>query len=106
MPHDEILKLSAKPDVLVYSLFGRFRYFRLLSCLRNSVITDRTHRKFDLFLHGVNGWLVEAASSVAIKKVYNIIENQVHSNYRLNKARTRPWSTWGEPAQIIRKVGI
>jgi glycosyltransferase involved in cell wall biosynthesis len=103
LSHDQVLGCMREHDILVFpSLFEGFGLVitEAMSQGVPVITTDRTAGP-DLIRDGVDGWLVEAGSSEAIKKVLqNILEKpeliQQVGEAAQNKARTRPWSIYGE----------
>jgi glycosyltransferase involved in cell wall biosynthesis len=103
MAHDEILELMRNYDIFVFpSLFEGFGLVITEAMSQGTpVITTERTAGPDLIKNGVDGWLVAAGSSGAIRKVlYNIMEKpallQQVGEAAQNKARTRPWSVYGE----------
>jgi glycosyltransferase involved in cell wall biosynthesis len=103
LSHDQVLGCMREHDILVFpSLFEGFGLVitEAMSQGVPVITTDRTAGP-DLIRDGVDGWLVKAGSSEAIKKVLqNILEKpeliQQVGEAAQNKARTRPWSIYGE----------
>jgi glycosyltransferase involved in cell wall biosynthesis len=102
MPHNEVLTCMRNHDVLVFpSLFEGFGMVisEAMSQGTPVITTDRTAGP-DLIENGIDGWLVETASSNAIKKVLeNILMNpKIVSKMGAaaqQKAKDRPWSKYG-----------
>jgi glycosyltransferase involved in cell wall biosynthesis len=113
MPHNEILECMESHDILVFpSLFEGFGLVITEAMSQGTpvITTDRTAGP-DLISHGVDGWLVEPASSNAIKEVLlSVIEKpELLKEIGLaaqKKAQTRPWSVYSqEMADSLSKVG-
>jgi glycosyltransferase involved in cell wall biosynthesis len=103
LSHSEILECMRSHDVLVFpSLFEGFGLVITEAMSQGTpVITTNRTAGPDLINHGVDGWLVEVGSSKAIKTVLqNIMEKpellQQLGEAAQNKAKTRPWSVYGE----------
>jgi glycosyltransferase involved in cell wall biosynthesis len=103
MPHNEILECMQSHDILLFpSLFEGFGLVITEAMSQGTpvITTDRTAGP-DLISHGVDGWLIEAASSNAIKEVLlSVIEkpellNQIGLAAQ-KKAQTRPWSVYSQ----------
>lgn len=114
LSHDEVLKCMQEHDVFVFpSLFEGFGLVitEAMSQGIPVITTDRTAGP-DLITNCENGWIVPAASSLAIAKIYNdIFENpellQQFGVAAQNKAKTRPWSVYGqEMANAISQLDI
>jgi glycosyltransferase involved in cell wall biosynthesis len=103
MPHNEILECMESHDILVFpSLFEGFGLVITEAMSQGTpvITTDRTAGP-DLINHGVDGWLVEAASSNAIREVLlSVIEKPVLLGQTglaaQRKAQTRPWSVYSQ----------
>ncbi|MFT5250258.1 MAG: glycosyltransferase involved in cell wall biosynthesis [bacterium] len=103
MPHNEILECMQSHDILVFpSLFEGFGLVITEAMSQGTpvITTDRTAGP-DLISHGVDGWLVEAASSNAIIEVLlSVIEKpELLEQIGLaakKKAKTRPWSVYSQ----------
>jgi glycosyltransferase involved in cell wall biosynthesis len=110
LPHAEILQLMREHDVLVFpSLFEGFGLVITEAMSQGTpvITTDRTAGP-DIIKHNVNGWLIEAGSTNALKEC---IENILHNPVMLKEvglaaietARNRTWETYGnELAATIR----
>jgi glycosyltransferase involved in cell wall biosynthesis len=103
MPHNEILECMQSHDILVFpSLFEGFGLVITEAMSQGTpVITTERTAGPDLISHGVDGWLVEAASSNAIKEVLlSVIEKPVLLEQTglaaQKKAQTRPWSVYSQ----------
>jgi glycosyltransferase involved in cell wall biosynthesis len=112
LAHDEILEIMQSHDIFVFpSLFEGFGLVITESMSQGTpvITTDRTAGP-DLIEHGVDGWLVEAASSESIKQVLASVLEKPTLLKKLgqaaqNKARTRPWSTYSqEMANSVSKI--
>ena len=99
---EDVLKLMREQDVLVFpSLFEGFGMVITEAMSQGTpvITTDRTAGP-DLITHGDNGWLIEAASTIALK---NAIEELLANpsiiakagNLAMEAARLRPWETYG-----------
>ncbi len=102
LPHNEILDCMRNHDVLVFpSLFEGFGLVITEAMSQGTpVITTERTAGPDLISASIDGWLVEAASSVAIKKVFvEILQKpellKQFGQAAQTKARTRPWSVYG-----------
>lgn len=103
MPHDEILECMRNHDVLIFpSLFEGFGLVITEAMSQGTpvITTDRTAGP-DLIKDGVNGWIVRAGSSMAIKEVVLSILEKPELLEQLGqaaqeKAQTRPWSVYSQ----------
>lgn len=103
LSHDQVLACMQEHDVFVFpSLFEGFGLVitEAMSQGVPVITTDRTAGP-DLIENGADGWIVPAGSSTAIKEVLNkILEApEILEQFGLaaqNKARTRPWSVYGQ----------
>lgn len=103
LSHDEVLACMQEHDVFVFpSLFEGFGLV-ITEAMSQGVPVITTERTAgpDLIENGVDGWIVPAGSSTAIKEVIdNIIQTpDVLEKFGLaaqNKARLRPWSIYGQ----------
>lgn len=111
LAHSEVLRLMSQSDVLVFpSLFEGFGLVITEAMSQGTpVITTERTAGPDLINSGVNGWLVEAGSSLALRATIEellykpeLIEN---AGYAARKtAGGRPWSVYGsELAASIRQ---
>ena len=102
LPHDEILLLMQKQDLFVFpSLFEGFGLVITEAMSQGTpvITTDRTAGP-DLIIHGVNGWIVEAGSTVSLKnQLEAIIQNRdcikKVGEAAMSTARNRPWEVYG-----------
>ena len=102
LPHQEVLECMQSHDVLVFpSLFEGFGMVitEAMSQGVPVITTDRTAGP-DLITHGKDGWLVATASSEAIRNVLSeLLENpsllKTAGQAALEKAKSRPWSVYG-----------
>ena len=102
LPHNEILLLMQKQDLFVFpSLFEGFGLVITEAMSQGTpVITTNRTAGPDLIVHGENGWIVEAGSTVSLKKQLEaIIQNrnciQKAGEAAMNTARNRPWDVYG-----------
>lgn len=103
LSHEQVLACMREHDVFVFpSLFEGFGLVitEAMSQGVPVITTDRTAGP-DLIQDGIDGWIVPAGSSLAIKEVLNkILENpELIKNIGLaaqSKAQTRPWSIYGQ----------
>jgi len=103
LSHDQVLACMREHDIFVFpSLFEGFGLVitEAMSQGVPVITTDRTAGP-DLIKDGEDGWIVQAASSIAIKQVFTkLLEApELLEHYGLaaqNKARTRPWSVYGQ----------
>lgn len=110
LPHAEILKLMRAHDVLVFpSLFEGFGLVITEAMSQGTpvITTDRTAGP-DLIEHGRNGWLVEAASTPALRASIEELLRQPEKIAEIGKAametaRLRPWKVYGQ--EIAAAVG-
>lgn len=102
LPHDQILNLMKKQDVLVFpSLFEGFGLVITEAMSQGTpVITTERTAGPDIIRNGENGWLIEAGSTESLKSA---IENLL-SNFSLlcevgkeamETAKKRPWQIYG-----------
>lgn len=103
LPHDQVLACMSEHDVFVFpSLFEGFGLVitEAMSQGVPVITTDRTAGP-DIIQDGVDGWIVPAGSSIAIKEVFvAILETpEIVEQFGLaaqQKAQTRPWSVYGQ----------
>lgn len=103
LSHDLVLACMREHDVLIFpSLFEGFGLVitEAMSQGVPVITTDRTAGP-DIIRDGVDGWIVPASSSIAIKEVItSILEApDLLKQFGLaaqNKAKTRPWSVYGQ----------
>jgi glycosyltransferase involved in cell wall biosynthesis len=103
LAHDQVLTCMREHDVFVFpSLFEGFGLVitEAMSQGLPVITTERTAGP-DLIKDGEDGWIVPAASSIAIKDVLTKILKtpELLEQFGLaaqNKARTRPWSVYGQ----------
>jgi glycosyltransferase involved in cell wall biosynthesis len=111
MAHNDVLRLMRESDVLVFpSLFEGFGLVITEAMSQGTpVITTERTAGPDLIDHGENGWLIEAGSTLALKRS---IEELLLQPERIKevgiaameKARLRPWEMYGnELATAIKK---
>lgn len=103
LPHAEILKLMRMNDVLLFpSLFEGFGLVMTEAMSQGTpvITTDRTAGP-DLLTHGVNGWLIDAGSTVALREAIekiledrSVVESVGHA--ALETAKQRPWTMYGD----------
>lgn len=101
--HDDVLNLMSESDVLIFpSLFEGFGMVVTEAMSQGTpvIATNRTCAK-DFVINGENGWLIDAASTLAIE---DAIEDVFRNRCRLeeigraamNTASKRPWSKYQE----------
>lgn len=103
LPHDKILKLMSESDIFLFpSLFEGFGLVITEAMSQGTpvITTDRTCGP-DIITDGENGWIIEAASSDAIKDLLIRLKSNRNEIVRLGKnaretARTRPWKIYQE----------
>jgi glycosyltransferase involved in cell wall biosynthesis len=103
LSHDQVLACMRAHDIFVFpSLFEGFGLVitEAMSQGLPVITTDRTAGP-DLIRDGKDGWIVPAASSIAIKEVFTKILEAPELLEQCglaaqNKARTRPWSVYGQ----------
>jgi glycosyltransferase involved in cell wall biosynthesis len=103
LSHDQVLECMREHDIFVFpSLFEGFGLVitEAMSQGVPVITTDRTAGP-DIIQDGVDGWIVPAGSSRAIKEVFTrILETpDILQKFGLaaqNKAQTRPWSVYGQ----------
>jgi glycosyltransferase involved in cell wall biosynthesis len=114
LSHDRVLACMRDHDVLIFpSLFEGFGLVitEAMSQGVPVITTDRTAGP-DIIQDGVDGWIVPASSSIAIKEVITtILETpSILKEFGVaaqNKAKTRPWSVYGqEMADAISSLEI
>ena len=102
LPHAEVLKIMRAHDVLVFpSLFEGFGLVitEAMSQGMPVITTDRTAGP-DLITHGKDGWLIEAASTIALQRAIENLLNQpdevtAAGMAASTTARKRPWYHYG-----------
>lgn len=101
LPHNEILMEMRNHDVFLFpSLFEGFGLVVTEAMSQGTpVITTNRTCGPDLIVHGSNGWIVEAASSKALRiQIERLLEfpEEIERNGRnaLDTARKRPWSVY------------
>lgn len=103
LSHNQVLACMREHDVFVFpSLFEGFGMVitEAMSQGVPVITTDRTAGP-DIIEDGVDGWIVPAGSSIAIKEVlYNILEKpELLEQFGIaaqTKAKNRPWSVYGQ----------
>ncbi|TDD94740.1 glycosyltransferase [Flavobacterium cellulosilyticum] len=114
LSHDEVLTCMRENDVFVFpSLFEGFGLVitEAMSQGVPVITTDRTAGP-DLIQDEVDGWIVPAGSSSAIKEVFHKIFDNPEILEQLglaaqNKAKSRPWSVYGqEMADALSSINI
>lgn len=114
LSHNQVLECMREHDVFVFpSLFEGFGLVitEAMSQGVPVITTDRTAGP-DIIQDGVDGWIVPAGSSTAIKEVLSrILETpdivQQFGQAAQNKAQTRPWAVYGqEMAEAISLLKI
>ncbi|SHG41290.1 Glycosyltransferase involved in cell wall bisynthesis [Flavobacterium micromati] len=111
LSHNQVLDCMSKHDVFVFpSLFEGFGLVitEAMSQGVPVITTDRTAGP-DLITDGVDGWIIPAGSSKALKKVLSrILETpEILEQFGLgaqNKARQRPWSVYGQ--EIVAEISL
>jgi glycosyltransferase involved in cell wall biosynthesis len=112
LPHNKILEYMQNHDVLVFpSLFEGFGLVITEAMSQGTpvITTDRTAGP-DLITRGVDGWLIDTGSTQDIKKVFaEILEKpellKKYGQAAQNKARTRPWSVYGDETVFALRQG-
>ena len=107
LSHDQVLAYMREHDIFVFpSLFEGFGLVitEAMSQGLPVITTDRTAGP-DIIHDGVDGWIVPAGSSRAIKEVFiRILETpDILQQFGLaaqNKAQTRPWAVYGKEMAI------
>ena len=102
LPHEDILSLMRQQDVLIFpSLFEGFGLVisEAMSQGTPVITTERTAGP-DIITHGVNGWLIEAGSTIAliaaIEELLNKPEGIINcGKVAMETARARPWKMYG-----------
>jgi len=102
LPHDQILQLMREQDAFVFpSLFEGFGLVvtEAMSQGVPAITTDRTCGP-DVITQGEDGWVINAGSTDEIKKVFDEILTRPEKLQDLGvaareKARSRPWSAYG-----------
>ena len=103
LSHDQVLTCMQEHDVFVFpSLFEGFGLVITESMSQGVpvITTDRTAGP-DLIQDGIDGWIVPAGSSLAIKEVlYKILEKpellEQFGQAAQTKAQNRPWSVYSQ----------
>lgn len=107
LPHNEILKIMSSQDILLFpSLFEGFGLVVTEAMSQGTpvITTDRTCGP-DVITNGKDGWIVEAGTSVPIRKLLvDFIANPeiLHEVGReaLRTAQSRPWSNYEEELSL------
>lgn len=101
LPHEEILKLMAKSDILLFpSLFEGFGLVITEAMSQGTpVITTNRTCGPDIITDGIDGWIVETGTAQPIIKILkNIISNPeqlaVIGRAAMDTASKRPWSKY------------
>jgi glycosyltransferase involved in cell wall biosynthesis len=114
LSHDEVLSCMREHDIFVFpSLFEGFGLVisEAMSQGIPVITTDRTAGP-DLIEDGVDGWIVPAGSSKAIRQVLEAVLQRPTLVEKMGikaqeKAQTRPWSVYGqEMAEAISLLNI
>lgn len=114
LAHDQVLACMREHDVFVFpSLFEGFGLVitEAMSQGVPVITTDRT-AGHDIIQDGVDGWIVPAGSSIAIKEVFATILKtpeivEQFGRAAQQKAQTRPWSVYGqEMADALSSLNI
>ncbi|MHA4894182.1 glycosyltransferase family 4 protein [Pedobacter sp. PWIIR3] len=103
LPHNEILAMMRDHDVLVFpSLFEGFGMVITEAMSQGTpvITTDRTAGP-DLISHGINGWIIEAGSTLALQnQIAEILKNpdiiEKVGLQAIEAAKSRPWSVYGQ----------
>jgi glycosyltransferase involved in cell wall biosynthesis len=103
LPHNEVLKLMATNDMLVFpSLFEGFGLVVTEAMSQGTpvITTERTCGP-DIITHGKDGWLIEAGSTSAIRQQLELILQQPEileevGRNALITAQHRPWKCYGQ----------
>lgn len=103
LPHDEILKLMAVSDILLFpSLFEGFGLVITEAMSQGTpvITTDRTCAP-DIITNGVDGWIVETGSAQPIIKILKGIMSEpvllaTTGRAAMNTASKRPWNKYEE----------
>ncbi len=112
LPHSQVLELMRDHDVLLFpSLFEGFGLVITEAMSQGTpvITTDRTAGG-DLIEHGVNGWLIKAGNTDALRNQVEQILKDLDSiascgEQARQSAARRPWSAYGrELAESVRKV--
>lgn len=103
LPHNEVLDLMKSSDVLIFpSLFEGFGLVITEAMSQGTpVITTERTAGPDFIVSDVNGWIVEAGNTSALRdNILDLLNNpgKIERNGRaaLSTALSRPWSTYGE----------
>lgn len=114
LSHEDVLKLMRKSDILVFpTLFDGFGMVITEAMSQGTpVIATERCAGPDLISHGIDGWLIEAGSTEALKnQIEEIIMNpnniQNIGIAAMETARKRPWEVYGqEVADAIKSFEI
>ena len=114
LSHDQVLECMREHDIFVFpSLFEGFGLVitEAMSQGVPVITTDRTAGP-DIIKNGVDGWIVPAGSSMAIKEVFTKILEKPELLEQFGvaaqqKAQARPWSVYGqEMADALSSLNI
>ena len=114
MSHYEILSCMREHDVFVFpSLFEGFGLVITEAMSQGTpvITTDRTAGP-DIIIDDVDGWIVPAGSSIAIREIFTTIldKPEIIRQFGIaaqEKAKRRPWSVYGEEmAEAIAELKI
>lgn len=111
LPHEEVLRLMATQDVLIFpSLFEGFGLVITEAMSQGTpVITTNRTCGPDVITHGIDGWIVEAGTAASIKELVNkLVLNpkllQEAGKQALITASKRPWEVYeSELANSVNK---
>jgi len=112
LSHHQVLELMRNHDVLLFpSLFEGFGLVITEAMSQGTpVITTERTAGPDLITDGMNGWLIEAGSTIALQeKIEQILSEPISvatvGKAAAERARKRPWSVYGkEVADTIRTI--
>lgn len=112
LPHHKVLELMRTQDILLFpSLFEGFGLVITEAMSQGTpVITTERTAGPDIITDGVDGWLIDAGSTIALQtKIQELLSNPISiskvGEAAMETARKRPWSVYGqETSDIIKNI--
>lgn len=112
LPHHEVLREMSNHDVLLFpSLFEGFGLVVTEAMSQGTpVITTNRTCGADMINHNVDGWIVEASSTLSlVNQIKSILQSpeiiETVGRAAMDKARSRPWSQYGkELVEVVKEI--